>query len=579
MEEIEDLSNDEIRAQLLRYGIIPGPITDTTRSVYKNKLKRVRESDDYQTPSLSPKRKKVESTPSVSSPSRQTRRRSASSPRLSRPRTPSPKPSAPPHPSLAMAAPSPLHVHHQASSSSSIDDSSVSIDASSSFAPIHHPKLACSQSDLQSVSKKKKEEPSGLDLASVFSSTVQSGIQFIGDSVKKLVNPILSAASPNSPIKNQAQRRNMAVRGSLFRGNYQPSPFRGNQSSVSRGYQPPSSKAKKQLVSQPPSSRINQPPSFQPSRIHQSPSRNNPPPSFQANRPSSSFAQFNSVEIGGEFEDETDGGSPIPSAPPPPLQHDYKYDWELAQTDVQICLRPDGTRWRLGKGGFGEVFKGLKDGVDEVAVKVIHLQSQENISLFKSEIDLISKLRHRHIVQFYGACIKPPCLYMVTELMNGDLFSALKKDIRYHWSGIFGHQVAEGIVSGLHYLHSRKPTIVHRDIKSPNVLLMDGMAKIADVGVARTKGPSDMTAQRGFTIAWAAPEVVYRRRATEKIDIWSFGIILWEIYTGRSPGPGQLMLPATASVDLRNLFSACTSEDPIQRPTAAQILLTLKDMI
>ena len=64
------------------------------------------------------------------------------------------------------------------------------------------------------------------------------------------------------------------------------------------------------------------------------------------------------------------------------------------------------------------------------------------------------------------------------------------------------------------------------DIKSP---ILDNVTKIADVGIAKSKMQSDMTAQQGFTIAWAAPEVVYRRRTTEKIDIWSFGIILWEV--------------------------------------------------
>ena len=268
---------------------------------------------------------------------------------------------------------------------------------------------------------------------------------------------------------------------------------------------------------------------------------------------------------------------PASSVPPPP-EAESKYDWELVPADVQICLKPDGKRWRLGKGGFGEVFKGLKDGVDEVAVKVIHLQNQATVVQFKSEIDLISKLRHRHIVQFYGACVKLPCLYMVTELMQSNLFNALKKDICYHWSGIYGQQVAEGIASGLHYLHSRKPTVVHRDIKSPNILLMDGVAKIADVGLARTKGPSDMTAQDVCSIAWAAPEVIYRRRATEKIDIWGFGIILWEIITGRPPSPGHLLMPGSASAELRKLFSACTAEDPAQRPTAAFIIRALKDM-
>ena len=257
------------------------------------------------------------------------------------------------------------------------------------------------------------------------------------------------------------------------------------------------------------------------------------------------------------------------------------YDWELLPTDVRICQRPDGSQWKLGKGGFGEVFKGLKDGIDEVAVKVIHLVNPSSIDQFKSEIDLISKLRHKHILQFYGACMKPSFFYMVTELMETDLFSALRdrdKRLLYVWSGRYGKDVLMGIASGLNYLHSRRPPVVHRDIKSPNILLADNVAKIADVGIARTKMESDMTAQRGFTIAWAAPEVVYRRRATEKIDIWSLGIILWEVVTGKPPGPGQLVMPATLRSEVKKLYTDCTREDYNQRPSAAEVLISLKKM-
>ena len=257
---------------------------------------------------------------------------------------------------------------------------------------------------------------------------------------------------------------------------------------------------------------------------------------------------------------------------------DGSYDWELLPTDVLICKRSDGTPWRLGKGGFGEVFKGLKDGVDEVAVKRIRILSSSPamIEQFKQEIDMISRLRHRHILQFYGACVQPNCLYMVTELMQKDLFTALRSDPRYQWSGIYGKEVLEGTASGLHYLHSRRPPVVHRDIKSPNVLLMDGVAKIADVGIARTKAASDMTAQRGFTIAWAAPEVVYRRRATEKIDIWSLGVIMWEVVSGKMPHPGLLILPAHCPADLKRLYSSCVEDDPSKRPSASQVVMQLR---
>lgn len=274
---------------------------------------------------------------------------------------------------------------------------------------------------------------------------------------------------------------------------------------------------------------------------------------------------------------------PSPSrAPAAPSQKatPSSYDWELLPSDVEVCLKADGAYWRLGKGGFGEVFKGIKDGLDEVAIKVIQIQSSGLVAItqFKQEIDMISKLRHRHIIQFYGACIQPNSLYMVTELMQTDLFSALRKDPRYLWTGLYGKGVLEGIASGLHYLHSRRPPVVHRDIKSPNILLMDGLAKIADVGIARTKAASDMTAQRGFTAAWAAPEVIYRKRATEKIDIWGLGIVLWEVVSGNLPRPGHLSLPGWAPVPLQQLYTQCVEQEADKRPGAVEVVQRLKKM-
>jgi serine/threonine protein kinase len=262
-----------------------------------------------------------------------------------------------------------------------------------------------------------------------------------------------------------------------------------------------------------------------------------------------------------------------------------RYDWELQSSDVAICKRSDGRPWSLGKGGFGEVFKALRDGVDEVAVKIIRISNctPKVVAQFKAEIDLISKLRHRNIVQFYGACIQPQDLYMVTELMNNDLFSILRlprQAEKYKWSGLYGRDVLIGVASGLNYLHSRNPAVVHRDVKSPNILVMEGVAKIADVGVARTMGHNapDMTAQRGFTIAWAAPEVVYRRRATEKIDIWSLGVIMWEVVSGKLPRPGTLALPSDCPQQLKVLYSRCMSDSPAGRPSALEVITKLRSI-
>ena len=365
---------------------------------------------------------------------------------------------------------------------------------------------------------------------------IQLVTSYIGAGVKKLVNHIQEAASPRPALRGS--------RSPSFRYRWEMARERASLSSHS-------------------------------------------PPANPNQRRRHDSVSVDEVDLPGEEEEEE--GAYIPESPVQKRMSNQasssgkhspsqlNYDWELLPSDVDICKRLDGSLWRIGKGGFGEVFKGLKDGVDEVAVKVIRIQSTHRaVEQFKQEIDMISKLRHRHILQFYGACIKPNCLYMVTELMQTDLFSALRHSPRYQWTGVYGKDVMIGLASGLHYLHSRRPPVVHRDIKSPNVLLMDGIAKIADIGIARTKAASDMTAQRGFTMAWAAPEVVYRKRATEKIDIWSLGIVLWEVVSGNMPRPGQLALPSWSPSPLQSLYSRCTDEDPAKRPTAAEVMQELK---
>ena len=257
-----------------------------------------------------------------------------------------------------------------------------------------------------------------------------------------------------------------------------------------------------------------------------------------------------------------------------------KYDWELESSDVVLCKRKDGELWSLGKGGFGVVFKGLQNSVDEVAVKRISLENYHPTAVeqFKREIDLISKLRHRHIVQFYGACIQPTNCYMVTELMDNNLFSILRipqEAGKYRWSGVYGKRTLIGVALGLNYLHSRRPPVVHRDIKSPNILVMGGISKIADVGIARTMDKEDMTAQNGYSMAWVSPEVIYRRRATEKIDIWSLGIVIWEVVSGRLPEPGSLELKDLPSHLLR-LHLSCVNHNPAARPSALEVTTELR---
>jgi serine/threonine protein kinase len=136
--------------------------------------------------------------------------------------------------------------------------------------------------------------------------------------------------------------------------------------------------------------------------------------------------------------------------------------------------------------------------------------SAKDMDLFLKEVRTLAKLHHRNIVQFYGASLDPgSSMFFVTELMKGgDLYSAL----RHHpetmrWDKL-GKKVALDVALGINYLHTRRPPLLHRDLKSPNVLLSEeGVAKIADVGMVRSQVKDLVTAQPVMTPLWAAPEV------------------------------------------------------------------------
>jgi len=196
---------------------------------------------------------------------------------------------------------------------------------------------------------------------------------------------------------------------------------------------------------------------------------------------------------------------------------------------------------------------------------------------------LLKALRHRNVVQFLGAYINGPAgtAMLVTELMElGDLWRALPavdpSGVRLFPWHRRGRQTMHDIAQGLHYLHSRR--VVHFDLKSANILLSrSGTAKLADIGMARVLNKSYLSVvSSGLgTFAWSAPEVLAGRRCTEKADIYSFGVVLWEVCTGEAPVRGDmrpLRAPEDCPAEVVELYERCVAEDPELRPTAREVL-------
>ncbi|RDX60453.1 L-type lectin-domain containing receptor kinase IX.1, partial [Mucuna pruriens] len=195
---------------------------------------------------------------------------------------------------------------------------------------------------------------------------------------------------------------------------------------------------------------------------------------------------------------------------------------------------------KIGQGGFGGVYKGyLKDLNSNVAIKRISRESRQGIKEYVSEVKIISQLRHRNLVQLIGWCHMKKDLLLIYEFMqNGSLDSHL-----YRGKSILTWQMRYNIAMDLAlavlYLHEEwKQCVLHRDIKSSNVMLDSSFsAKLGDFGLARLvdheKG-SQTTTLAG-TMGYIAPEYFTIGKARKESDIYSFGVVLLELASGRKP--------------------------------------------
>ncbi|KAF5951492.1 hypothetical protein HYC85_009436 [Camellia sinensis] len=190
---------------------------------------------------------------------------------------------------------------------------------------------------------------------------------------------------------------------------------------------------------------------------------------------------------------------------------------------------------KIASGSYGDLYKGTYCS-QEVAVKVLKPERVDSDlqKEFAQEVFIMRKVRHKNVVQFIGACTKPPSLCIVTEFMSGgSVYDYLHKQ-----RGTFKLpsllRVAIDISKGMNYLHQNN--IIHRDLKAANLLMDENeVVKVADFGVARVKAQTGvMTAETG-TYRWMAPEVIEHRPYDHKADIFSFGIVLWELLTGKLP--------------------------------------------
>ncbi len=262
-------------------------------------------------------------------------------------------------------------------------------------------------------------------------------------------------------------------------------------------------------------------------------------------------------------------------------------EFVLRHDAITLDKHPDGRDVVLGRGSFGEVYRGRWHGIQVAVkklllVKLTHALADE----FKHECTVMFKLRHPNILELYGIVVDPERCMVMEFMAKGSLSDVLHSDEPLSWAMLY--QFGLGAAQGLLYLHEKK--IVHRDLKSLNVLLdKDYQVKLADFGLSCIKTSSSQSLHKAGTTQWIAPELLLDATAsfTEACDVYSLAMVLWELMSRQVPyrnlaSPALVpihvgyqgqreTIPAQAPLVMQAVTEAGWKQQPEDRPTAAQL--------
>jgi serine/threonine protein kinase len=282
------------------------------------------------------------------------------------------------------------------------------------------------------------------------------------------------------------------------------------------------------------------------------------------------------------------------------------HEWLITYNDLYFITK-------LGRGVSSTVYKGTwKEKV--VAIKVLRLELPKDLKDFKKELYIMSKIKAPNIVHFFGATLEPKLCIVMELCVNGSLYNYLSKSKHeLTWDNVL--KWINETARGINTLHSWKPPIVHRDLKTFNLLLDENLnIKVCDFGLSRYMDQGDeisvdttLQKLRG-TYAYTAPEMYCLKNDvpksyTPKSDVYSLGIIVWEIVTCIITGELQRpygefpdikydyqiifnvaqkslrpTIPPMCHKKMKQLIEHCWAQEPVNRPTAFEVIDSVKQL-
>ncbi|CAF1659080.1 unnamed protein product [Rotaria magnacalcarata] len=255
---------------------------------------------------------------------------------------------------------------------------------------------------------------------------------------------------------------------------------------------------------------------------------------------------------------------------------------------------------RIGQGGFADVYRGRWLSRDhEVAIKVIRIQFLDDRIKgdLVNEISMMHQIHYDHILNIFGACMEPNNYALIVEYMSlGSLYDILgQKLFQFTWSDRCS--IANQMTKGINYLHKLPKPILHRDIKSLNILMTEHgkgfLVKVADFGLAKIRRETSRQSSSDplvGTFPWKAPELLNMGRHTEASDVYALGIVFWELCTECEPYEeaddstisafvmrgARLAIRTNIPRQFADLISSAWAHEPKKRSTCQQILNLIK---